>query len=448
MELHLSKGLNLRLAGAVERNAAAIVAAAPSVAICPDDYPGFTPKAAVKEGDKVETGTTLLYDKYNTDLCLVSPAAGTVRAIVRGERRKILRVVVDIETDANHSLAFDVKVGDRDSLRKLLARSGMMALMRRRPYDTVAYPGDTVRDIFVTAFDSAPLAPDMTALLTPDDIANIGKAVTALAKLTDGKIYISRAAGGTLPDIAGAVMVDVTGPHPAGNVGVQIANIKPVNKGETVWTLDIITLARIGRLLAEGKVDSSTVVAVTGPEVSKPALISTVIGAPVRVLVEGRMAADNRNKRIISGNVLTGTAVGDGDDAYLRYPYRQISVIAEGDDVDEFMGWASLAPSKMSARPSFPGRFLGKLFRPDARLNGGRRSMIMSGEYDRVMPMDILPEYLIKAIMARDIEKMEALGIYEVAPEDFALAEYADTSKLPLQQIVRDGLDFLKKENE
>ncbi len=448
MELHLSKGLNLKLAGAVDTNAAAIAVAVPSVAICPDDYPGFTPKTAVREGDKVEVGTTLLYDKYNPTLSLVSPVCGTVRAVVRGERRKILRVVVDVDSSAAAAVAFDVRAAGAAALRDLLARSGMMALMRRRPYDTVAYPTDIVRDIFVTAFDTAPLAYDMTASLSPEDIRCIANAVDALANLTEGKIYISRATGSSLPDIPGAVMVDVTGPHPAGNAGVQIANIKPVNKGETVWTLDIITLARIGRLLSEGKVDTTATVAVTGPEVAHPALVRTVMGAAVHNLVAGRLADDNRHKRIISGNVLTGTAVGDGDDAYLRFPYRQISVIAEGDDVDEFMGWASLNPAKMSTRPSFPGRFFGRLFRPDARLNGGRRSMIMSGEYDRMMPMDILPEYLIKAILAHDIEKTEALGIYEVAPEDFALAEYADTSKLPLQQIVRDGLDYLRKENE
>lgn len=177
-------------------------------------------------------------------------------------------------------------------------------------------------------------------------------------------------------------------------------------------------------------------------------MVVTTAGALIEPLLGGMLADDGRNKRIISGNVLTGIAVGMGPDAFLRAPYNQITVIAEGDDVDEFMGWASMSPSKMSVGRSFPLSGLRKLFRPDARLNGGRRSMIMSGEYDRMMPMDILPEYLVKAIMARDIEKMEQLGIYEVAPEDFALAEYADTSKLPLQKIVREGLDYLRKELE
>ena len=271
--------------------------------------------------------------------------------------------------------------------------------------------------------------------------------VRLLSSLTRGKVYVSRRQGQKLPDLAGAEMVDITGPHPAGNAGTMIAAISPVNKGETVLCLDITTLARIGALALTGEVPMETIVAITGSEVSSPHLVRTTIGAEMGALLKGEIKADGWNHRIISGNVLTGYK--DSIDGYLRYPYRQISVIPEGDDVAEFMGWASLSPKKMSTSPSFPGYFSGKkLFRPDARLLGGRRAMIMSGEYDKVMPMDILPEYLIKAILGRDIDRMEQLGIYEVAPEDFALAEYADTSKLELQKIVREGLDYLRKELE
>lgn len=192
---------------------------------------------------------------------------------------------------------------------------------------------------------------------------------------------------------------------------------------------------------------AETVVAVTGPEVSEPCLLGAVIGARVAPLLAGRVADNGHSVRVVSGNLLTGTAI-DASNGYLRYPYRQITVIADGDDVDEFMGWASLSPSKMSESRSFPGHFLKRLFVPDARLHGGRRAMIMSGQYESTLPMDILPEYLIKAILSHNIEEMEKLGIYEVAPEDFAAAEYVDTSKLPLQQIVRDGLDYLRKELE
>ena len=242
-------------------------------------------------------------------------------------------------------------------------------------------------------------------------------------------------------------MVDVTGPHPSGNAGTVIAAIRPVNKGETVMCLDIHTLMRIGATALTGHVPCNTVVALTGSEIKNPKMISCLIGSEISSLLAGEIKDDNRHHRIISGNVLTGIAVPA--DGYLRFPYTQITVIPEGDDVDEFMGWATLSPGKMSLSPSFPGHFLRrKLFNPDARLQGGRRAMIMSGEYDKVMPMDILPEYLIKAILSRDIDRMEQLGIYEVAPEDFALAEYADTSKLELQKIVREGLDYMRKELE
>ena len=244
-------------------------------------------------------------------------------------------------------------------------------------------------------------------------------------------------------------MVEVSGEYPASNAGIQAANIAPVNKGETIWCLDAVTLYNIGCLMTNGTVNSDTVVAVTGPEARNPCLIRTLCGAEIAPLVNGHLAGDVRNERIISGNVFTGTAVSaEPETSYLHFPYRQITLIAEGNHADEFMGWASVAPSKMSQSRTFPGHFLNRLFRPDARIHGGRRAMIMSGEYDSVLPMDILAEYLLKAIISRNIESMEKLGIYEIAPEDFAAAEYVDTSKLPLQKIVREGLDYLRKELE
>lgn len=445
MKIRLNKGRNLKLAGAPASYEPAETLRPDLCAICPDDFPGFVPKAAVAAGDAVECGTPLLYDKKHPELKLVSPIAGTVKDVVRGERRKILRI--EVEAASSDSFVHFDKPTTPEALRKLLANSGLMAMMRQRPYDIVPNPDDTVRDIFVTAIDSAPLAAPVKAPVGKD-LEAAKTAVKELGKLTDGKIYISHAAGTEFPEIPGAESVEVAGPHPAGNVGVQIANIKPVNKGEIVWTMSLDVLIRIGKLLVSGTLDSTVEVTIAGPEVKKAAVVTTVAGAPMAPLLKGRLDDDSRHKRIISGNVLTGTATGDGADAFLHAPYRQITVIAEGDDVDEFMGWASMSPSKLSTGRSFPLSIFRKFFRPDARLNGGRRAMIMSGEYDSMMPMDILPEYLIKAILSKDIEKMEELGIYEVAPEDFALAEFADTSKLPLQQIVRDGLEYLRKELE
>lgn len=442
-KLKIRKGLDIKMAGGVDDLAAVDAPQSASYAIIPDDFIGFVAKPAVKEGDKVSAGAPLLYDKRDEAMKLVSPVAGTVEAIVRGERRKILRVVVAPD-GGDDRLTHAVSVKDEAEARNLLKNSGLWAMMRQRPYDIVPNPDAVPRDIFVTAIDSAPLAVSPAAYY--NDKATLDAAVALLSKMTRGKIYVGRRADGLVADIAGAEMVDVEGPHPSGNVGVLIANISPVNKGETVWTLDLATLWRIGRLMLTGSVDFTDYVALTGSEVKTPKVMRTVIGAAIASLTDGQLVPATHHQRIISGNVLTGVTVGA--DGYLRYPYRQITVIPEGDDVDEFMGWASLSPRKMSQSRTFPGKFLGRVFRPDARLLGGRRALIMSGEYDRYMPMDIMAEYLLKAIIGRDIEKMEKLGIYEVAPEDFALGEYADTSKTEAQKIVREGLDYLRKELE
>lgn len=441
--LAIKKGLDIKIDGAVETTAVAGEVKSDTYAIIPDDYHGFVPKAAVNEGDAVKAGDALLYDKRDEAMKLVSPVAGTVKSIVRGERRKILRVEV---TPAGNDEAakFDINVSDSDQARALLKKSGLWAMMRQRPYDIVPVPDAVPRDIFVTAIDSAPLAVDPTIYY--NDKSTIESGVKLLKILTEGSVYLSRRPGSKLADIPGAEMVDVEGPHPAGNAGVQIANIAPVNKGETVFTLDVATLWRIGRLMTTGHVDSTAYVALTGSEVKTPEVVKAVVGASIASIVGCRLLPAIHHQRIISGNVLTGVAVAA--DGYLRYPYRQVTVIPEGDDVNEFMGWASLSPKKMSESRTFPGKFFGKHFRPDARLLGGRRALIMSGEYERYMPMDIMAEYLLKAIIGRDIEKMESLGIYEVAPEDFALGEYADTSKLEAQKIVREGLDYLRKEVE
>lgn len=443
-KLTIRKGLEIKMAGGLTDLKPVEAPQSVSYAVIPDDFNGFVPKPAVKEGDRVEAGAPLLFDKRDSELKLVSPVAGTVSAIVRGERRKILRVVVTPDNSAEAKAVFDTAAKDGAAVRRLLKNSGLWAMMRQRPYDIVPNPESTPRDIFVTAIDSAPLAASPAAYY--GDTGTLEAAVALLAKTTSGKIYIGRRADGGVADIKGAEMVDIDGPHPSGNVGVLIANTVPVNKGDTVWTLDLATLWRIGRLSLTGSADFTDYVALTGSEVEKPAVLRTVIGATIASLTEGRLAPAVHHQRIISGNVLTGVTVAA--DGYMHYPYRQITIIPEGDDVDEFMGWASLSPRKMSESRTFPGKFFGKLFRPDARLLGGRRAFIMSGEYDRYMPMDIMPEYLLKAIIGRDIEKMEKLGIYEVAPEDFALGEYADTSKIEAQKIVREGLDYLRKELE
>lgn len=444
----LKRGLDLKLEGGVPSGSQPRRVDAGLFAVCPDDFPGVLPKVEVKEGDAVLCGSPLLRDKETEDVKLVSPVAGTVEKIVRGERRKIMRVEVRAAAaGADASVDYKGAASTAQEAERLLQNSGLWAMMRQRPYDIVPKAGVRPRDIFVTAFDSAPLAQSLTALVKGRD-AELDAGVKLLRMLTDGNVYVGVSAADTVfRTPAGAEEVRFAGPHPAGNAGVQAANIAPVNKGETVWTLDIVTLARIGAVVLNGKADWTATVAVTGSEIAEPHLVATRVGACISEIAGAAIKDDERNKRVISGNVLCGTAVGV--DGFLRYPYEQVTVIPEGDDVDEFMGWASLSPKKMSVSASFPSRFMPwKRFAPDARLQGGRRAMIMSGLYEKMLPMDIMAEYLIKAIIARDIDRMETLGIYEVAPEDFALCEYIDPSKLELQKIVREGLDYMRKEVE
>lgn len=407
-------------------------------AICPDDFPGPIWKAVVKAGDKVNAGSPLFKDKDSGEIFLTSPVAGTVQEVKRGERRHIEFISVRKESESETSFN---PASSREQIKTAMKSSGLWAMMRQRPYDIVPDGDAVARDIFVTAFDSAPLAPD---LLDPQLSPWLEKGLQALSKLTDGKVYLGVRAGSGLTSSI-AEVVEFEGPHPAGNVGTQIAAIKPVNKGETVWTLDAATAARIGLLCEKGTIDYHTTIALTGPCISTPHIVRTCIGASVSSLIEGNLTKTN-DIRIISGNVLTGEKVTP--EGFLHFPYRQITVIEEGANADEFMGWASVNPKKYSVKHCFPAflRGLSKPFDFDARIKGGHRAMILSGEYDKVFPFDIYPEYLLKAIIAGDIDKMEKLGIYEVAPEDFALPEFVDTSKIELQKIVREGLDKLRKE--
>lgn len=445
MNLHIKikRGLNIPIIGKAAPSSTLEYIPTKTVAITPDDFPGITPKPEIKIGDRVKSGTPIIYDKNHPEIKITSPISGTITDIVRGERRKIEHII--ISSDKSNDLEYlNTTIGNRDNAKDFLLSSGLWVALRQRPFDIIPSPDVTPRDIFVTAFDSSPLAPDFEYILNNKE-AELEAGAKLLRMLTDGNLYFAKRQSSTIADLANATNVHVTGPHPAGNAGIQVANISPVNKGETVWTLDAITLMNIGDAVLNGKVNYSTIVAITGSEVT-PRYISTIIGAEIAPLI-GDLNNPHRHKRIISGNVLTGNTVST--DGYLRFPYRHITVIPEGDDVAEFMGWASLSPKKMSVSRSFPGHFLfKKLFSPDARLLGSRRAMIMSGEYDKVLPMDIMAEYLIKAILSRNIDQMEKLGIYEIAPEDLALCEYVDTSKLEIQKIVREGLDYLRKELE
>ena len=434
--IKLKKGYNLNLKGGITDASIVDAPLAQSYAIVPDDFSGIVPRLEKKEGEHVAAGEAVYHDKANEAIKVCSPVCGTVKEVRRGERRKIEAII--IEPDGGN----DCAAIDTSDAKSALLNSGLWALLRQRPYDVVPSPDVTPRDIFVTCFDSAPLAADWK-LFTDGNAEIIKKGIQALKSLTSGEVYLGCCPGNVI-DSDHTVVFD--GPHPAGNAGIQAANIRPVNKGEVVWTTDIITVMRIGKLMSTGKVDFSTIVAVTGEKATKPQLVKCIAGAPVASVVAGAVDLNDANTRIISGNVLTGTHIATSD--YIRAPYRQITAIPNIAVEDEFMGWASVSPKKFSVYRSFTSWLFGnrKAASFDAKINGGERAIVMAGEYDRMIPMDIYAEFLLKAIITFDIEKMEQLGIYEVAPEDFALAEYADTSKLELQSIVRNGLNRLRAE--
>ena len=436
--VRLKKGFDIHLLGAITDNTIVDAASPTSVAVVPDDFHGIIPRMEKKEGEHVAAGEPLYHDKNYEAIKVVSPVSGTVKEVRRGERRHIDAII--IAPDGGNDIVTHNIMGDAE---QVLLESGLWVMMRQRPYDVVPVPGIRPKNVFVTAFDSAPLAPDLDIVLG-EKRQYIQKGTEVLSGMTDGRVYIGIRDG---QDIVApnAEVTTFVGPHPAGNTGVQAANTVPVNKGETVWTIDIVTLARIGELFTTGKVSHDTVVAVTGEMVQQPRYVKSIMGSDLESILKGKLT-DANCSRIISGNVLTGSQVEMSQ--WLRSPYRHITVIPENNKPDEFMGWASINPKRFSIYRTFTTWLCGlkKPVSMDSRIKGGERAIVRTGEYDAMLPMDIYGEFLIKAIISGDIDKMEQLGIYEIAPEDFALAEFADTSKLELQRIVREGLDKLRAE--
>ena len=415
-------------------------------ALCPDDFTGVTPKVVVKEQEYVMAGGPLFIDKNHPEVQFVSPVSGVVTSVERGARRKVLSITVEAaqEQDYEEFGKENVSKMDAVSVKAALLKSGMFAFIKQRPYDIVADPTVAPRAIFVSAFDTNPLAPDFELALKGEE-ANFQTGLDALAKIA--KTYLSISVNQKAVALTQAKNVTLTvfdGPHPAGNVGVQINNIAPINKGETVWTIDPQAVIFIGRLFNTGHVDLTRLVAVTGSEVKKPSYCKLKVGALLTNVFAGNVSTD-KNLRYISGNVLIGKQITAN--GFLGAFHSQVTVIPEGDDVHEMLGWIMPRFDQFSTSHSYFSWLMGKKeYTLDARVKGGERHMIMSNEYDRVLPMDIMPEYLIKAIIAGDIDRMEALGIYEVAPEDFALCEFVCSSKMELQRIVREGLDMLRRE--
>lgn len=443
----IKKGLDLTLKG----EAAQQLVTAPSCsdyAVMPTDFPGIVPRTMVKEGDHVLAGQTLFVDKATERVNFVSPVSGTIVGVDRGERRKLLRFRVKAD-EVQEFKSFDIKDVAKmsaEELKTLLLESGIFAFIRQRPYDVIANPSDTPKAIFVSTFSKMPLAANFSFVAKgmEQDFKLGARALAKIAKLHLG-ISPEQINSDLLPIEEAEVSV-FDGPNPSGNVGVHINHVSPVNKGEVVWTIEAEMLIIIGRLLRTGKVSLTRRIAVAGSCVKDPQYVETLIGISLSALLKEQLTT-SEHVRIINGNPFVGYKSTLND--YLGAFNTEVCAILEGDNVNEAFGWIAPRINDFSTSHSYFSWLLGKkrAYNLDCRIKGGERHMIMSAEYERVFPMDIYPSYLIKAILTGDIDRQEALGIYEVAPEDFAVAEFIDSSKLELQRIVRQGLDVLRKEN-
>ena len=414
-------------------------------ALVPDDFEGVTPKVLVREGDKVKAGDALFVNKQYPEVKFASPVSGTVREVVRGERRKVLCIKVD--ADAQQEFVDfgkkDVASLSGEQVKNALLEAGLFGYINQLPYAVSATPDAQPKAIFVSALRDKPLAADFNFEVKSQE-EDFQTGLTALSKIA--KTYLGCGVHSSFENYQNVEVNIFDGPCPAGNVGVQVNHLNPVNKGEVVWTIgDPTVVLFIGRLFNSGKVDLRRRVALCGSEVKSPAYVDMLVGEELATLLSNSYDASH-SVRIINGNVLTGRPTTK--EGYLGAHTSEITVIPEGDQADEMLGWILPRFNQFSVNRSYFSWLLGgKSYALDARIKGGERHMIMSGEYDQVLPMDIYGEYLIKAMIAGDIDRQEALGIYEVAPEDFALAEFVDSSKLELQRIVREGLNILRKEN-
>ena len=444
----LRKGLDINLQGkAVEKLVK--LPLAPEYAVSPLDFEGVTPKLLVKAGDRVKAGTPLFFNKYNERVVFTSPVSGTVSAINRGEKRCILNVTVQADATQTYEefAKLNVQTASREEIIDLLLKSGLWPMIIQRPYGIIADPSDTPKAVFVSTFDSAPLAPDYNFVLAGEK-RNLETGIEAMRKLTSGKVHLGVRAGaeGEMAFLKGAEIHTFAGKHPVGNVGVQIHHVDPINKDERVWTVNIQDLAIIGRLFNEGRVDMTKIIAVAGSEIERPQYVRMVGGAKVDSLVKGNVKRQKEGDsvRFISGNVLTGTRTAP--DGFMGFYANQLTAIPEGDKY-ELLGWAMPRFGKFSvSRAYFSWLCPKKAYNLDTNMNGGERPFVVTGLYEQYLPMDIYPMYLLKACLAGDIEKMENLGIYEVTEEDFALCEFVDPSKIEIQQIIRDGINLMIRE--
>mgnify|MGYP001205895493 CR=1 FL=1 len=444
-DIRIKKGLDIKLVGEAKQ-ATSSIAVKGIFAIKPEDFHGIIPKLTAKEGTEVKAGESLFYSKSDERILFSSPVSGKVTEIVRGAKRKILTVKIL----ANSTQEFkdfgkqDVEKMSVEAIKNHLFSSGCWPFIKQRPFDVIANPNQVPKSIFISAYASSPLAANYDYTLAGKE-KELQVAITAISKLTTGKVHVSIGKDSNSPFI-GLDTIElhkVSGPHPVGNVSTQITQIDPINKGEVVWVLTPQDLLVIGELFLTGNYNITRTLALTGSQFEKPSYVSVVAGASIAdVVVENIITG---NTRIISGNVLSGTQVPN--DGFLGFYDNQITAIPEGDDY-EFFGWNKPIFNKISPSRALTFSWLNpkKKYDLNTNTNGEHRAFVVTGSYENVFPLDMFPLQFLKACMYQDLDEMENLGGYEVAPEDFALTEFICVSKQPHQKIVREGLDLMKEE--
>ncbi|MGB3774283.1 MAG: Na(+)-translocating NADH-quinone reductase subunit A [Leeuwenhoekiella sp.] len=445
-DIKIKKGLDIKLVGEADKTVADTPKSR-TYTISPSDFHLVTPKMMFKEGGTFNAGDPIFYSKSNKSIKFVAPVSGSLKEIKRGAKRVITQIV--IEADGKDTFAdygkMDLVTSDAEQIKERFLSAGLWPFIKQRPYDIIADTDEDPRDIFISGYNSGPLAPDLELVLEGKN-GELQAAVTALSKLTEGAVHIGVPKGGTsiFSGLKDVVLHGVSGPHPAGNVGTQINKIQPVNKGETVWTLNAADLVIIGEHLLTGKFNPERIIAVSGSCVEKPKYYRTKIGAEVSTFLYDAGLKDEK-ARLVSGNVLTGNRVAP--DGNLGYYHNEFVAIPEGDDY-EFFGWNKPVFNKISPTRALTFSWLSpnKKYDLDTNTNGEHRAFVVTGSYEEVFPLDIFPLQLLKACMVEDLDAMEQMGMYEIAPEDFALTEFICISKQPHQAIIRKGLDLMHQE--
>ena len=416
-------------------------------ALKPDNFLGIVPRLMVKEGEKIAQGAPVFHSKKDPRILFVSPVAGMVKEVVRGAKRKILKIVVEQQEGdiISHKIPADKSL-NRESVTEILLKSGAWPFIKQRPYGIPADPDATPKAIYVSTYTSAPLDVDFQFLLKnhKDDFQKGIDVLNALAD-TPAVLSIDATFSGFFESIKGVELLRINGPHPAGNVSVQIHKHMPINMGEKVWEVRPEDVVNIGKLFTDGQYSAQRTLAVAGESVLQPQYIKTKIGALISSVTDITGFDNSLQNRFINGDVLSGKA--EAPDGHLDFYNNLLTIIPEGNHYRMF-GWLPFIDNKIPSlsKTSLSWLFGNKGYSVDTNMNGEERAFVVTGEMEKVFPMDIYPMQLLKACMAEDIEKMEALGIYEVIPEDFGLIDYANTSKIEAQEIIREGIELMIKE--